>query len=373
MIGNFGIRSHDGRSTVNTDLTTFCIGGTSTIRESIMKLESNRIGIVLAVDPEGRLTGTITDGDIRRAILSDISLDLPVSAISDMKGGSSFAEPVTAAEGTGRDALLGLLQEHNILHLPLVNEDGRVSGLVTLDEFVTPKAPSLQAVIMAGGAGSRLRPLTDDTPKPMLSVGDRPLMEIIIGQLRDAGIKRVDVAVYHRSEKITDHFGDGKPFGLDISYLTEDRPMGTAGALALMEAPQQTVLVMNGDILTQIDFRAMLAYHLENQADLTVAVQRYELQVPYGVIETEASSIRAISEKPMMKFLVNAGIYLLEPSVYPLIPLGTPSDMTDLIARLLDQGRPVAAFPIREYWLDIGRSADYQQAQQDVQTWTRSP
>lgn len=352
-----------------TDLETLCVGRESTIHQAIARMEVNRIGIVLVVDEDGRLSGTITDGDVRRAVLANVDLGQAVTVLLDRKEGSPYARPITAPQGSDRTALLRVLKEHRILHLPLVDSDQRVVGLVTLDEFVGEHAPPPKAVIMAGGPGVRLLPLTKDLPKPMLPVGNKPLMEILVQQLRDAGIRRLNITVHHQSEKIIEHFGDGREFGVDITYSTEDRPLGTAGALGMIEAPQETVLVVNGDILTGLDFRAMLAYHREQCADLTVAVQRYEVQVPYGVIECEGAFVRRLAEKPVLGFVVNAGIYLLEPSVHRLIPAGERYDMTELIQRLLDEGRPVAPFPIREYWLDIGQHADYERAQEYMNHW----
>ena len=305
-----------------TDLSTFCVTWGTNIRDAMAQMDVYGIGIVLVVDQERRLQGTITDGDVRRAVLADMDLDLPVDTLLARKASSTN--------------LLQTLQQHNIRHLPLVDQDHRVVALVTLDEYVPEEELPLQAVIMAGGLGTRLRPLTDQMPKPMLPVGDRPLMEIIIQQLRDANIKHVNVAVHHESDKITDHFGDGRDFGVEIVYVTEDRPLGTAGALGLMESQQETLLVINGDVLTQVDFRAMGAYHREHGAGLTVAVHRYDLQVPYGVIECEGPQVRRLAEKPEFKFLVNAGIYLLEPAAYNFIPIGQRYDMTDLIQHLLD-------------------------------------
>lgn len=349
-----------------SNLTKLCIDPVGTVRDAMALIDRSRMGIVLVVDQERRLLGTITDGDLRRAVLANVDFGQPVSVLLARKVGSPYARPITARAGADRDTYLRLLQQHNILHLPLLNEEQRVVGLVTLDDFVTDRALPLQAVIMAGGAGVRLHPLTEETPKAMLPIGERPLMEIIIQQLREVGIRRVNVTTHHKSEKIINHFGDGRDFGVELTYVAEDRPLGTAGGLGLMETPQETVLVINGDILTQVDLRAMLAYHREHGADLTVAVRQYDLQLPYGVIECEGVRVRCLTEKPVRKFFVNAGIYLLEPLVYNYIPNGKSSDMTDLIQSLVDNGRVVVGFPIREYWLDIGQVPDYEQAQKDA-------
>lgn len=355
-----------------TDLTNICITAEASIRETIAQMDVGRIGIVLVVDFDDNLLGTVTDGDVRRAVLANIDLDGSITLLLEQKQHSVFAEAITAPAGADRATLQGILQQHSIHHLPLVDVDQKVVALVTLDEFVPRQETSLQAVIMAGGAGTRLRPLTDNVPKPMLPVGDQPLLEIIVGQLRDAGIKQLNVAVHHQSEQITQHFGDGRKFGVEIGYVTEDRPLGTAGAIGLLGSPQGTLLIIYGDIFTQVDFRAMLAYHQEQTADLTVAVQRYEMQVPYGVVECQGSSVQRLTEKPTLNFFVNAGIYLLEPQAQRLIPNGEPSDMTEIIEKTLGQGMNVAAFPIHEGWIDIGQQEQYQQAQVDAKNLKRS-
>jgi dTDP-glucose pyrophosphorylase len=330
-------------------------------------IDRNAKGIALVVDKERRLLGTVTDGDIRRAILAGVNFELPVSELLARKTGSRYPEPVTAPVGTDRPALLQLMQERSVRHVPLLDGAGRVVDLVTLDELLPDQVLPVQAVIMAGGFGKRLRPFTEETPKPMLSVGGRPLMERIIEQLRKAGIRQINITTHYKSENIVDHFGDGSNFGVKLNYVTEDRPLGTAGALGLIEKPNNPLLVINGDILTQMNFRAMLAYHQDHKADLTVAVRKYDLKVPYGVIESDGAFVRELVEKPSHSFFVNAGIYLLEPSVYHYVPNGQHFDMTDLIQRLLEEERPVASFPIVEYWLDIGQPADYDQAQKDIQ------
>lgn len=358
-----------GEANMYSDLSKLCIDQGSSVQDTMKCMDSSRLGIVLVVDDNRRLVGTITDGDVRRAVLADVDLTQPVSVLLARKEGSAYARPITAPFGADRSTYLDLLQEHNILHLPLLDDDQRVMGMVTLDEFVPDRVMPLQAVVMAGGEGNRLRPLTEDLPKSMLPIGAQPLMEIIIQQLRDAGIKRVNMTTHHKSEKLTEHFGDGRDFGVELTYVNEDRPLGTVGGLGLMEPLKGTLLVINGDILTQVDFRAMLAYHRESCADLTMAVRQYDLQVPYGVVECEGPSVRRMTEKPCLKFFVNAGIYLLEPVVHRYIPNGERFDMTDLIQRLLDEGRQVVSFPVREYWLDIGLPDDYLKAQEDVTRW----
>ncbi|MHB8108784.1 MAG: nucleotidyltransferase family protein [Syntrophorhabdaceae bacterium] len=349
------------------DLRRLCVSPDHTIREAMARVDCGACGIVLVVDEENHLVGTITDGDLRRAILAGCILESSVSVLLASKIRTKYPKPVTAQIETTRDALLELLHKNDLRHLPILDSAGKVVDLVMLDDLIPIQDLPLQAVIMAGGLGSRLRPLTDDLPKPMLPVGGKPLLELLIEQLRQVGIKRVNVSTHYKPEKISDHFGDGSSFGVELNYVNEDKPLGTGGALGLIDAPKEPLLVINGDILTKVDFRSMLAYHQEHRAVMTVAVKQYGIKVPYGVIECEGSRICALKEKPQMHFLVNAGVYLLEPRAYEFIPHGEHFNMTDLIQRLLDSDHIVASFPIIEYWLDIGQLADYEQAQSDMQ------
>jgi dTDP-glucose pyrophosphorylase len=350
---------------MSTDLSNLCIAPGDSIRHAIACIDRNEKGIVLVTDEERRLIGTISDGDIRRALLNKQNLEAPVSELLARKANSPYPQPVTALQGTPSALLLQQMQEREIHQIPLLDGEERVVGLATLDELLPNQVLPLQAVIMAGGYGTRLRPLTEEVPKPMLPVGDRPLMELIVGQLRQIGIKRVNVATHYLSGKIKEHFGDGHEFGIELSYVTEDRPLGTAGALSLMDAPENPLLIINGDILTRVNFKSMLAFHREHKAALTVAVRKYDVNVPYGVIESEDGYVRGLVEKPLLNFLVNAGIYLLEPWAHRYIPNGEHSNMTDLIERLLTEGHTVASYPIMEYWLDIGTNVDYERAQED--------
>ena len=350
------------------NLADICILPDTTIKQAIARIDRGGCGIVLVVDAERHLVGTVTDGDIRRAILAQIDIDDPVSKELERKLSSAYPNPVTALLKTDRNELLTLMHHYRLRHIPLLDADNRVADLALLDNLMPDNALPVQAVIMAGGFGTRLRPLTEDLPKPMLKVGDRPVMEYIIGQLQQAGIRRINVTTHYRSEKITDHFGNGEAFGVELNYVNEDRPLGTGGALGLIPKPTGPMLVINGDILTQVDFKAMLAYHRGHHAEMTVAVRIYDMQVPYGVIEMKGHHVSAVQEKPQMRFFVNAGIYLLQPSVFQFIPHRQHFNMTDLIQKLVQKKKTVVSFPVHEYWLDIGQHADYLQAQKDSKT-----
>ena len=343
-----------------------CVGPEEPIHSAIQCIDACGCGIALVADTERRLLATITDSDIRRAILADQDLEVSVGGFLAARPLVPHSTPVTAAVGTAPEILLDLMTSQFVRQIPLLDAHGRLADLAVIDDFLPSSIPGMRAVIMAGGLGTRLRPFTDELPKPMLPVGGRPLMEHIIEQLSKAGIRDVHVSTHYKPEHIINHFGDGRAFGINLTYLNEEQPLGTAGALGLLSLPKGTQLVINGDILTQINFGAMLAFHQEHRAEMTVGVRRYDVQVPYGVIECEGTRVSSLTEKPQLSLLVNAGVYLLEPSVYELIPRERSFNMTDLIGLLLDAGRAVISFPIREYWLDVGQHTDYSQAQNDI-------
>jgi NDP-sugar pyrophosphorylase family protein len=247
-----------------------------------------------------------------------------------------------------------------------VDEENHVVEFLLRKDLVPDVRLDLSAVIMAGGYGKRLLPLTERVPKPMLPVGDRPLLELTLEQLRRSGIRDVSLTTHYLPESIVNHFGDGEGFGVSLNYLKEDHPMGTAGGLKQMKRPDSTFLVINGDILTGVPFQEMLVYHRKHEAVLTVGVRKYDMQVPFGVVECEDVRVTKLQEKPSLSFFINAGTYLLEPSACDHIPEGQPFDMTDLMQKLIEAGRRVVGFPIMEYWLDVGRHEDYQKAQMDV-------
>lgn len=354
-----------GREITNI-LESLCIAPEATIRDAMASIDRNQKGIVLVVDGNRVLLDTVTDGDARRAILAGLGLSSSVRDLLARKHTWRTNNPVTATLGTDRSELVRLMKQQSVQQIPIIDDSGRIVDLVTLKDLSPSSCSSIQAVIMAGGYGTRLRPLTENLPKPMLPIGDRPLMEHIVGQLKSAGIRRVNVTTHYRTDKIRRHFGNGEEFGVEMRYVAEEQPLGTAGALTLLEESSEPLLVVNGDILTDVNFRAMHDFHCEHGAELTVAVRRYEVAVPYGVISCDGSKVVGLHEKPRFNLFVNAGIYLLEPSINKYIPPGKKYDMTDLINNLLASNKIVVSFPIMEYWLDIGRHDDYIRAQEDV-------
>jgi dTDP-glucose pyrophosphorylase/CBS domain-containing protein len=330
------------------------------ISEALSILDQAGTGMLLVCGESGILEGVITDGDIRRALLRKTSLAAACAAIANKhpvvaKGRPTPAEALQRMN-TSRDFLLN--------HLPVVDENGRPVDLILRSDLVAEDKLPLSALIMAGGKGTRLGHLTKNLPKPMLPVGGRPLLELIIGQLQRAGIKRVSIATHYLGDKIKEHFRDGQPQGLDLQFINEEKPLGTAGALGLLAKSAEPLLVINGDIFSGVDFRAMLAYHQEHKAELTVAVCRYDFKVPYGVIDLKGTRVSKVEEKPSLSFFVNAGIYLMEPSVLDRVPRGRRLEMTDLIQYMLKEGVSVVGFPVLEYWLDVGQMADFEKAQQ---------
>jgi len=350
-----------------SDLEMVCISPLRSIRDAMRLIDRNSKGIVLVVDDRRRLMGTVTDGDIRRAMLVSLDISLPVQVLLDNGDCRPNPSSTTALAGTSESELLALMNRDLLRQIPLLDEQGRVVDLVTLNDLAQDLDSPVKAVVMAGGHGHRLRPLTETVPKPMLPVGDRPMMELIINQLREVGFRQVHVTTHYKAEIIKQHFGDGRDHGVEIKYLGEDEPLGTAGALCSLGRSDGPVLVVNGDILTTVDFRAMWDFHHDHAADMTVAVKQHETRIPYGVVETSGVDIMGISEKPVVRHFVNAGIYVLSPEVCALIPEGRRYDITDLITQLITKRYRVISFPVREYWQDIGRIEDYERALADFQ------
>lgn len=336
------------------------------LRAAIERIDAGAIEIALVLDEEGRLLGTVTDGDVRRALLAGAALEDPVEAIV-------HHDPVSADAATDDRALLRLMTEHSVDQIPLV-EDERVVDVAFLRDLVTATGHAAMAenpvVLMAGGAGMRLRPLTERTPKPMLPVGDRPLLKTALDQISSAGFHRVLIAVNHHAEVIEEHFADGSRFGVDIAYLRESAPLGSAGALRLAAAElDRPFIVMNADLLTNVRLPALMRFHREEENIVTVGVRRYALDLPYGVVEMDGTRVRSLREKPRLSFFVNAGLYAVDPTAISLVStLPERFDMTDLLDAALAARARVGGFPVREYWLDVGHLADYDRAHEDHAT-----
>jgi dTDP-glucose pyrophosphorylase/CBS domain-containing protein len=352
---------------MKNDISAYIIRLEDSLRQTMSCIDKNGSGIAFIVDDEMHLLGTLSDGDVRRAILKGLSLDVKVSDVSIEREKQVGHGPITAPLQTSHATLLRLMNDHGIRHIPIIDDQQRLVDVASLTDFAKEYELPLTAVVMAGGFGSRLRPLTDNTPKPMLHVGDRPILQRTVERLKKSGINKVNLTTHYKAEAISDHFGDGSKFGVAINYVHEDQPLGTAGALSLLQEDDDPLLVINGDIVTEVDFRSMLNYHRENRACLTVGVRQYDLQVPYGVLECEGPAVRGVSEKPKLQFLVNAGVYLLEAEAKKHIPSGRRFDMTDLIQALIKANKRVVSFPIVEYWLDVGQRLDYERAVSDHQ------
>jgi dTDP-glucose pyrophosphorylase len=346
------------------ELTALFASPDHTMLEVMQRINETAQGISLVLNSEGRLVDTITDGDLRRAVLIGIDLRRPISELR-----SEPHCPFTMPVSTPLAELARKLRETKLRHIPLVDDSGRVVDMVQLRDFVNDQRtdPGVSAVVMAGGYGTRLRPLTNETPKPMLPLGDKPVVEHTIDGLRKHGIRQVFIATHYKAEAFSEHFGDGHAFGVQIDYIREEKPLGTAGVLAALPKGDDPLLVINGDIVTDLSYGAMLRFHRESEAEMTVGVRQYEFSVPYGVVEIQDTNIRAMREKPTHSFFVNAGVYLIERSATQHVPAGCTFDMPQLIEILLSLGKKVIGFPISEYWLDIGRMSDYEKARSDVQ------
>lgn len=342
-------------------LSRCCIGPEASLRQVFWAIQGSTKQIALVVDSERRLLGIVTDGDSRRAILA--GHDLAEKAETVMN--PAFR---TGRVGMSEEEMAAMFRETNVGHIPLVDEEGRICDVVWYKDFQNkrPEPLGVIAVVMAGGQGSRLMPLTQDTPKPLLQVGSRPIVEDILERLAQLGLRKAYLTTCHLKGHFVEHFKVSPAMGMEILFLEENRPLGTAGGLGLLRNPDKTLLVINGDILTRVNFSAMLSFHREHGADMTVAMRRYEMQVPFGVLETEDTRIMRLVEKPTYKLTVNAGIYLMEPRVHALIPKDEPCQMTDLINTAMGSAMKVMGFPIIEYWLDIGTKCDYLRAQADI-------
>ena len=332
---------------------------TASVKDVMQVMDKSALQIAFVVDEEKRLLGAVTDGDVRRSILRGGDLSQAVATIMNV-------HPIAALQGTERAAILRLMKAKTVRQIPIVDEENHLVGLAQMEELLYRPRRDNAVVLMAGGLGTRLRPLTDKIPNPLLKVGTKPILETILESFLDAGFHQFYFAVNYKSQMIEEYFGDGSRFGAEIEYLHEKKRMGTAGALYFLpEPPKGPILVMNGDLLTKVDFGELLDYHIEQGAVATMAVREYNYQVPYGVIDFDGERITGIREKPSYSFFVNAGIYVLSPEVVAQVDKEEFFDMPQLFNELVVAGKKTTVFPVREYWLDIGRMDDFQRAQEE--------
>jgi dTDP-glucose pyrophosphorylase len=338
----------------------------STIGQAIRSLDESRAQIVLVVGADGVLVGTITDGDIRRSLLRGLDLNSPIATVIQRN-------PLVAPPQIGRETVLHLMQVNKVRQLPVVDAERRVVGMHVWEELAVPAARPNVMVIMAGGMGTRLRPHTENCPKPLLPVAGKPMLEHVIDRARGEGFTRFVLAIHYLGHMIEDYFGAGERWQVEIEYLREESPLGTAGALGLLHPrPQAPFIVSNGDVLTDVRYAEMLDFHARFSAAATMAVRLHESQHPFGVVTTRGVDIVGLEEKPITRTHVNAGIYVLEPSVLEVLGRHEVCDMPSLFQRLKDQGERIVAYPVHEPWLDVGRPDDLNCARLSPPIFTRS-
>ncbi|SDK15309.1 Nucleotidyl transferase [Catalinimonas alkaloidigena] len=329
------------------------------VRDALEKLNRVPDGKTLFVlDAEQRLVGTLTDGDVRRSLLAGRQVQASVAEVMNREFHALRRHQFQLEE-------FDQIRRKRIFSVPFLDEEGRISRIIDAHELRS--LLPCEAIIMAGGRGSRLRPLTDHTPKPLLPVGTKPILAHNIDRLVQYGIDRIHISVNYLGQQIKDYFGHEHPSGTKISYIHEPEPLGTFGSVKLGGAYEsEHLLVMNSDLLTNIDFEDFYRAFLQTESDLAVASVPYRINVPYAIMETQGNQLTALKEKPVYTYHANAGIYLLKRQVLDLVPTHIPYQATSLIETLIQQKRPVIHYPILNYWLDIGKPEDYQKAQQDI-------
>lgn len=329
------------------------------IREAMKLMDRSSLETILVIDEDKRLIGLVSDGDIRRAFLNGVESSEGIGRIMNRNFTALLhSTPFKDIEDT--------MRRRCFKQLPLVDEYKRVIDIVLLRDIIAGHYRDNYVVLMAGGTGSRLRPLTNELPKPMLKIGDKPILEIIINQFKDHGFKNFIISISYLADIVEGFFGDGSNFGADIKYIRETKRLGTAGCIRnIRQYLDKPFYVMNGDLLTKIDFDDMLGYHMENKFDITMGVRKYRHQIPYGVMETHGNRITGLIEKPAVDCTINAGVYCLEPEVIEFIPDNERFDITTLVERCIQSGGTVGGYDIDGYWMDIGQIEEYHKANMD--------
>ena len=328
-----------------------------TIKEALKIIDQGAVKIAIVLDDTKKVIGTLTDGDIRRGLLNGLTLE---SYIDNLY----FKTPTLANINDSKESIIQKAITKKLYQIPIVDDEGKLVDIEDLATLLKVTTKRNRIILMAGGLGTRLRPLTEDIPKPLLKVGNKPILETIIENFVKYGFINITISVNYKADMIKEYFGDGSKLGVNIDYIEETKRLGTAGALSLIkQRPQEPFFVMNADLLTNVNFSHLLDFHSFENSVSTMCVREYNYQVPYGVIETNGSDIISIKEKPLQSFFVNAGIYVLSPQVFEYIPKNEFYDMPILFEDMIKNKLKTISFPIHEYWMDIGRIADFEQAQ----------
>lgn len=327
------------------------------LEDAINILNSSGLGIVLVADKKLKLLGTLTDGDIRRALLKRLGMDCEVNKAMNVS-------PITALSSDTTALIISKMKKRGLLHIPIVDENGVLVGLETLQHLIYEKKYDNPVFLMAGGFGTRLYPLTESTPKPLLNVGNQPILKTILDRFIKAGFHNFYISTHFKAEKIHEYFGDGSEWGVTIEYINEETPLGTAGAIGLLpdNLPKLPILMMNGDILTMVNFERLLAFHEKQKGIATMCVREYEVQIPFGVVNIQKHKVKNILEKPIQKFFVNAGVYVLDPYLVNEVESNKSIDMPYLLEQQIKNGKSVNVFPVYEYWMDIGHKNEFDRA-----------
>jgi dTDP-glucose pyrophosphorylase len=332
----------------------------TTMAETIAVIDKGALKLALVVNDKKKLLGVVTDGDIRRALIKHQSMNTVITNVMNNS-------PLVAQQGTSRVTLLNTMKTKGLLAIPLIKEN-RLVGLETLQKLIGRQSYDNPVFLMAGGFGTRLKPLTDHCPKPLLKLGEKPILETILESFITSGFHQFYISTHYMPEAIKSHFGDGSQWGVNIYYVHEESPLGTGGSLGLLppDLPDLPIVMMNGDLLTKIDFEQLLNYHNQYQPVCTMCVREDEYKVPYGVVEANGTRITSLVEKPTHKYFINAGVYVVSKEMVSSVKKNIRIDMTELIEMRLNNKEFVSMFPVHEYWLDIGKMVDFYQAQKDV-------
>jgi dTDP-glucose pyrophosphorylase/CBS domain-containing protein len=341
------------------NIKKYLLSPDDSVKEAMRVIDEGQIGIAMVVNEDMELLGVVTDSDIRKSILRGVSMEEKIGTIMNRK-------PVVTSQDSPEGFVFNLMRRSHKAQIPIVDEDFHLRGIATLSSYLSQQTRTNPAVILAGGLGMRLRPLTLEKPKPLLTVGEKPILHTMIEELRDHGFRRIFISTNYMAEQIERYFKDGSDFDVNIEYVKEAKRLGTAGPLSLLrDRLAETFLVLNGDLLTKVNYSHLLEYHISKQFDFTVCVAEYHVQVPYGVVHVEDSRVKEFEEKPVKGFFVNAGIYVINPEMLRFVPDNAYFDMPKLMQQIQVSKGEVGCFPIREYWSDIGNLEQFEKSNQD--------